>query len=195
MARRREGRARLDLANEISDGVGQMASAAIGRERERDDNLLDLSERPNSHSRGRMGGSLSSRNFAASGEGRGPQCHHNRRPGLVAPSLAAAAEALGTRAEAVLTNFRHVSERNIREAIEFIQQVKTRFLEEPPRYKEFTELMQMYKSSRLSLDIVVAAVERLFTKHPDLLMRFKTFLPRETLVELESPQKQLVEEG
>lgn len=61
-------------------------------------------------------------------------------------------------------------------AISYVNKIKTRFAQEPQKYKEFLEILQTYKQSK-PIQEVYAQVQELFKGSPDLLDEFKQFLP------------------
>jgi paired amphipathic helix protein Sin3a len=61
-------------------------------------------------------------------------------------------------------------------AISYVNKIKTRFAEEPEKYKQFLEILQTYKQSK-PIKEVYKEVSELFKGSPDLLDEFKQFLP------------------
>ena len=58
-------------------------------------------------------------------------------------------------------------------------QIKERFKDEPVVYREFLNILQLYKDNNLDIASVKAKVATLFFRHPDLLQRFSIFLPEQ----------------
>lgn len=63
------------------------------------------------------------------------------------------------------------------EAINFVNKIKTRFQHDDRVYKEFLEILNMYRKESKSITEVYQEVASLFRQHPDLLDEFTHFLP------------------
>lgn len=63
------------------------------------------------------------------------------------------------------------------EAINFVNKIKTRFQDDDRVYKEFLEILNMYRKESKSITEVYHEVASLFHHHPDLLDEFTHFLP------------------
>ncbi|KAL5725314.1 hypothetical protein ACHQM5_008470 [Ranunculus cassubicifolius] len=63
------------------------------------------------------------------------------------------------------------------EAINFVNKIKTRFQNDDHVYKEFLEILNMYRKECKSITDVYQEVASLFRQHPDLLEEFTHFLP------------------
>jgi paired amphipathic helix protein Sin3a len=60
-----------------------------------------------------------------------------------------------------------------------VAQIKDRFKYEPVIYREFLNILQLYKDNSLGIAAVKAKVAQLFRRHPDLLEKFSIFLPEQ----------------
>jgi len=58
-------------------------------------------------------------------------------------------------------------------------QIKDRFKHEPVIYRQFLNILQLYKDNNLDIASVKAKVANLFSRHTDLLARFSIFLPEQ----------------
>ncbi|KAH9983794.1 hypothetical protein BJV74DRAFT_878832 [Russula compacta] len=61
-------------------------------------------------------------------------------------------------------------------ALDYVQRIKTRFSNDPDKYKQFLEILASHKSSANNAE-VFAKVEELFKDAPDLSAAFRDFLP------------------
>ncbi|KAJ1657093.1 hypothetical protein IWQ61_003458 [Dispira simplex] len=62
-------------------------------------------------------------------------------------------------------------------AINYVNKIKTRFINQPGLYKQFLEILQNYQRDGKPIHDVFAQVQVLFKDSPDLLEEFKQFLP------------------
>ncbi|KAJ1966921.1 hypothetical protein IWQ62_002167 [Dispira parvispora] len=62
-------------------------------------------------------------------------------------------------------------------AINYVNKIKTRFINQPELYKQFLEILQNYQRDGKPIHDVFAQVQVLFKDSPDLLEEFKQFLP------------------
>lgn len=62
-------------------------------------------------------------------------------------------------------------------AINYVNKIKTRFVNQPDIYKNFLEILQTYQRDQLRISEVYTQVTALFQDAPDLLDDFKQFLP------------------
>ncbi|ORY91047.1 hypothetical protein BCR43DRAFT_463715 [Syncephalastrum racemosum] len=65
-------------------------------------------------------------------------------------------------------------------AINYVNRIKSRFINEPDIYKQFLEILQTYQKERRPIQEVYGHVQYLFQSAPDLLYEFKQFLPEIT---------------
>ncbi|ORX55361.1 hypothetical protein BCR36DRAFT_581393 [Piromyces finnis] len=65
-------------------------------------------------------------------------------------------------------------------AINFVNKIKTRFINEPGKYKQFLEILQIYQKEQKPIQEVYSQVQVLFQNELDLLEEFKNFLPDST---------------
>ncbi|KAG0148828.1 hypothetical protein CROQUDRAFT_654425 [Cronartium quercuum f. sp. fusiforme G11] len=62
-------------------------------------------------------------------------------------------------------------------AINYVNKIKHRFLDQPEIYKTFLEILQIYQRDGMPIDSVYVKVTKLFSNATDLLDEFKQFLP------------------
>jgi histone deacetylase complex regulatory component SIN3 len=67
--------------------------------------------------------------------------------------------------------------RVLKRAVNYLEQVKRRFLDRPKTYRSFLDIMHSFKDQRVDIHGLVLQVHQLFEDHPDLLLGFDTFLP------------------
>ena len=67
---------------------------------------------------------------------------------------------------------------DIKEAMNYMSKVKTRFTHEPEIYQGFLELLQSYQKGSKPLRDVFPEVTQLFRSAPDLVQEFRRFLPK-----------------
>ncbi|XP_078174576.1 paired amphipathic helix protein Sin3-like 3 isoform X2 [Carex rostrata] len=65
----------------------------------------------------------------------------------------------------------------IDDAMEFVNRIKTRFVDEPSVYSSFLKILNLYKTNHRTCQEIYREVLPLFKDHPDLLSGFKRFLP------------------
>lgn len=63
------------------------------------------------------------------------------------------------------------------QAINYVNKIKTRFQNDEQVYKNFLDILNMYRQGNKSIDVVYGEVETLFSNHQDLLEEFTHFLP------------------
>eukprot|EP01098_Paradermamoeba_levis_P010318 TRINITY_DN4336_c0_g2_i2.p1 TRINITY_DN4336_c0_g2~~TRINITY_DN4336_c0_g2_i2.p1 ORF type:complete len:185 (-),score=44.81 TRINITY_DN4336_c0_g2_i2:643-1125(-) len=71
-------------------------------------------------------------------------------------------------------------------ALEFLDQVKHQFAQQPQVYTQFLEIMKEFKSESVDVPGVIARVLELFEGHKHLIMGFNTFLPPGYKIESDS---------
>lgn len=64
-----------------------------------------------------------------------------------------------------------------RHAIDYVTKIKRRFVDEKETYKQFLDILRIYKDEQRSIEGVLDQVSHLFRDHPDLLREFAYFLP------------------
>ncbi|PCH34038.1 hypothetical protein WOLCODRAFT_94711 [Wolfiporia cocos MD-104 SS10] len=62
-------------------------------------------------------------------------------------------------------------------AIQFLNEIKVRFDDDPETYKQFLEILHAYQKGQKELQDVYAQVQMLFKEAPDLMNEFRDFLP------------------
>ena len=62
-------------------------------------------------------------------------------------------------------------------AISYVTKIKRRFAEKPATYREFLDILHLYKEQEQSIEGVLDSVSELFKNEPDLLREFAYFLP------------------
>ncbi|WAQ81543.1 hypothetical protein PtA15_1A885 [Puccinia triticina] len=62
-------------------------------------------------------------------------------------------------------------------AINYVNKIKHRFIDQPEIYKTFLEILQTYQRDGMAIDSVYVKVTKLFSNASDLLDEFKQFLP------------------
>ncbi|EGG06573.1 uncharacterized protein MELLADRAFT_77776 [Melampsora larici-populina 98AG31] len=62
-------------------------------------------------------------------------------------------------------------------AINYVNKIKHRFIDQPEIYKTFLEILQTYQRDGMPIDVVYVQVTKLFAEATDLLDEFKQFLP------------------
>lgn len=62
-------------------------------------------------------------------------------------------------------------------AINYVNKIKHRFIDQPEIYKTFLEILQTYQRDGMPIDLVYVQVTKLFAEATDLLDEFKQFLP------------------
>ncbi|KAL6041963.1 Paired amphipathic helix protein Sin3a [Balamuthia mandrillaris] len=79
-----------------------------------------------------------------------------------------------------------------RVALDFLDQVKMQFHNQPHIYNEFLNVMKDFKAQVIDTPGVVARVSNLFKGYPHLVSGFNTFLPPDFKIEVkeEEPTKQ-----
>ncbi|KIJ54309.1 hypothetical protein M422DRAFT_241559 [Sphaerobolus stellatus SS14] len=68
------------------------------------------------------------------------------------------------------------------QAIQYINRIKTRYADEPERYKRFLEILQDYQKEERHLPDVYTDINELFHDAPELVDEFHMFLPTPTAV-------------
>ncbi|KAI8084776.1 uncharacterized protein BX664DRAFT_267268 [Halteromyces radiatus] len=68
---------------------------------------------------------------------------------------------------------------NFNNAINYVNKIKNRFIDNPDAYKQFLEVLQTYQKEEQKIEDVYAHVQRLFHGHGDLLDEFQQFLPEQ----------------
>lgn len=66
---------------------------------------------------------------------------------------------------------------NVKDALEYLDQVKIQFSESPDVYNRFLDIMKDFKSQAIDTPGVIDRVSELFRGHPGLIQGFNTFLP------------------
>ncbi|OUM63674.1 hypothetical protein PIROE2DRAFT_26190, partial [Piromyces sp. E2] len=74
-------------------------------------------------------------------------------------------------------NARHKAPVEFNHAINYVNKIKIRFLNEPEIYKQFLEILQTYQKEQRPIGEVYSQVKVLFKNAEDLLDEFKQFLP------------------
>lgn len=65
----------------------------------------------------------------------------------------------------------------VQDALGYLDQVKSKFNDQPYVYNQFLDIMKEFKSQSLDTPGVIAKVSTLFRGHTDLIVGFNTFLP------------------
>lgn len=65
----------------------------------------------------------------------------------------------------------------VQDALGYLDQVKSKFNDQPYVYNQFLDIMKEFKSQALDTPGVIAKVSTLFRGHTDLIIGFNTFLP------------------
>lgn len=65
----------------------------------------------------------------------------------------------------------------VQDALGYLDQVKSKFNDQPVVYNQFLDIMKEFKSQSLDTPGVIAKVSTLFRGHTDLIVGFNTFLP------------------
>ena len=65
----------------------------------------------------------------------------------------------------------------VQDALGYLDQVKSKFQDQPFVYNQFLDIMKEFKSQTLDTPGVIAKVSTLFRGHTDLIVGFNTFLP------------------
>jgi len=65
------------------------------------------------------------------------------------------------------------------DALEYLNVVRTRFVNKPEAYSNFLEIMKEFKSQVIDTSTVINKVAQIFAGHHDLIVGFNTFLPPE----------------
>lgn len=68
-------------------------------------------------------------------------------------------------------------ELRVQDALGYLDQVKSKFNDQPFVYNQFLDIMKEFKSQSLDTPGVIAQVSTLFRGHTDLIVGFNTFLP------------------
>ncbi|EPS62222.1 hypothetical protein M569_12570, partial [Genlisea aurea] len=83
------------------------------------------------------------------------------------------------------------------DALSYLKQVKDMFQDQRDKYDCFLDVMKDFKSQRIDTAGVIARVKELFKGHPNLILGFNTFLPKDYEITLsdaeEAPPKRTVE--
>ncbi|KAG1465816.1 hypothetical protein G6F46_000726 [Rhizopus delemar] len=66
---------------------------------------------------------------------------------------------------------------NVKDALTYLDQVKTKFANQPDIYNHFLDIMKDFKSQLIDTPGVIERVSSLFKGHPNLISGFNTFLP------------------
>ncbi|GLJ50466.1 hypothetical protein SUGI_1075200 [Cryptomeria japonica] len=64
------------------------------------------------------------------------------------------------------------------DALAYLKAVKETFKDRKERYDEFIEVLRDFKAQRIDRTGVIARVKELFKGHPNLILGFKTFIPK-----------------
>ncbi|EPS59274.1 hypothetical protein M569_15534, partial [Genlisea aurea] len=83
------------------------------------------------------------------------------------------------------------------DALSYLKQVKDMFQDQRDKYDCFLDVMKDFKAQRIDTAGVIARVKELFKGHPNLILGFNTFLPKDYEITLsddeEAPPKRTVE--
>jgi histone deacetylase complex regulatory component SIN3 len=71
----------------------------------------------------------------------------------------------------------HDQEPTLNDALIYLDQVKTRFSEQPDIYNRFMDIMQEFKREAIGTPSVIEKVQSLFNGYPTLIEGFNAFLP------------------
>ena len=63
------------------------------------------------------------------------------------------------------------------DALQYLDQVKVRFVDQPDVYNQFLDIMKDFKSQHIETPGVINRVSMLFAGNPELIEGFNTFLP------------------
>ncbi|CAI9109586.1 OLC1v1009430C1 [Oldenlandia corymbosa var. corymbosa] len=75
------------------------------------------------------------------------------------------------------------------DAINYMREVRDTFLDQKEKYDAFIALMREYKDKRVDNPGVIAGLKKLFEGHPNLLLGFNKFLPREFEITLDNEEE------
>uniref|UniRef100_A0A7S3QMC6 Histone deacetylase interacting domain-containing protein n=1 Tax=Dunaliella tertiolecta TaxID=3047 RepID=A0A7S3QMC6_DUNTE len=70
------------------------------------------------------------------------------------------------------------------DALNYLREVKVRFVDRKEVYETFLEIMKEFKAQRIDTSGVITRVKQLFKGHRELILGFNTFLPRGYEIEL-----------
>ncbi|KAF8301394.1 hypothetical protein DL93DRAFT_2090785 [Clavulina sp. PMI_390] len=65
----------------------------------------------------------------------------------------------------------------VKDALSYLDLVKTTFAEQPDVYNQFLDIMKDFRNQNLDTPQVISGVSDLFSSHPTLIKGFNTFLP------------------
>jgi histone deacetylase complex regulatory component SIN3 len=72
------------------------------------------------------------------------------------------------------------------DALAYVNRVKNRFLDQPEKYRQFLEILQLYQQESKTIQDVYSEISNLFDSAPDLVARFIQFMP-DTAAQTASP--------
>ncbi|OIV89161.1 hypothetical protein TanjilG_25827 [Lupinus angustifolius] len=65
-----------------------------------------------------------------------------------------------------------------KDALSYLQEIKTAFKEEKEKYEHFLQIMKDFKEKRIGTNGVISATNELFIGHDHLLLGLNNFLPK-----------------
>ncbi|GMT28624.1 hypothetical protein PFISCL1PPCAC_19921, partial [Pristionchus fissidentatus] len=71
----------------------------------------------------------------------------------------------------------HSNRVRVEDALSYLDQVKTMFMDQPLIYTHFLDIMKDFKSQAIDTPGVIGRVTQLFRDQPALIVGFNTFLP------------------
>ena len=77
----------------------------------------------------------------------------------------------------------------LNDALDYLDQVKVRFADQPDVYNQFLDIMKDFKSQSIDTPGVIFRVSQLFNGHPNLIQGFNTFLPMGFRINCDDPNK------
>ncbi|EKX35432.1 hypothetical protein GUITHDRAFT_51608, partial [Guillardia theta CCMP2712] len=73
------------------------------------------------------------------------------------------------------------------DALDYLNQVKSQFGDNPEVYNKFLDIMKDFKSHSIDTQKVIERVSKLFSGHQNLILGFNTFLPQGYKIEIRQP--------
>ncbi|CAD5206442.1 unnamed protein product [Bursaphelenchus okinawaensis] len=79
------------------------------------------------------------------------------------------------------------------DALQYLEQVRQQFADNPEVYSNFLEVMKDFKSQEIDTQGVIRRVSQLFVDHPNLITGFNTFLPNGYEVQVHGNMLRIIE--
>ena len=77
----------------------------------------------------------------------------------------------------------------LNDALNYLDQVKVRFVDQADVYNQFLDIMKDFKSQSIDTPGVIFRVSQLFNGHPNLIQGFNTFLPPGYRIDCDDPNQ------